>query len=352
MSIDLVVFMDYSKNMKRNILLSIILLFLLANCTTTVSMNTLVPSEINLGPNQVIAVAPTEYKKTYRYPRRIPVYVEENIPVPKELKNLSSFEGLDTESNVARYASRTIYEALAEGVYTIVDLNAVSRYQGATLLLNSSVDAMIYDEFITAKEVKEKDGSSYYLYYLVQKASISISYVLQDARTRKAVDANVYSGKFPSYDYEHETLIAKMDSNKKVTLYTDSVSSAETIYKSIIARFKNEIRNRLVPHYETLRFNLLSGDRDSGYSDINKLVEEGYMSIAFDKYYDIYNKTGDVVAAYNCSVLYYAMGYQSEAIQFAKDVYTKTYNTELGKLLQRMQLAYNSEQDAIKQVTK
>lgn len=329
-------------------------LVLLSSCTTTLSVNTLAPAEVNLGGEQVIAVATPKAYKTSGFFKTIPVYADEGVPIPKEIRGWDSSETYSTGSNIAKYAANAVSSALSEGVYQIVDpattdLWSKSRNlltsKGVTMLLEGSIDAMNLDECIVGHAQKGKDGTVSYVYKLVQSVNITYSYRLTDLRTGRVVDAYAFTGKYPSYSEGKETTIATMDANKKLTVNSYVSYDAESLYEVAIDSFKEQIRDRLVPHTIKLNFNLLD-TKEKIYADINALVNDGYIGIALDKYQDIYNRTHEVISGYNLAVLYYAMGKPEQAIAFAKDLYSKTLNADVGKLIDKMQTYYSMDQAA------
>lgn len=343
--------------MKKAVLFSLLLvmLFALTSCFTTVSVSSLAPAEVDLGTNQVIAVSSTEASKSKWFYKRIPVYVDNGVPVPNEIKGLVASEDSSTASAVARYASRAIYNALAEGVFQIVDPSTTDSYlksrvdlasRGITLILESSIDSLDLDEYIEGRAYKTRDGKPYYIYSLVQSANVSFSYRLVDAVTGKTVDAYTYSGTYPLYSGKETTIGQYQDG--KFTYSTYWSAPAEDLYERAIDTFTKEIRDRLVPHAVQLDFSLMD-TKEKAYAEINKLVEQGYMSLAYDQFMDIYGKTKEVVAGYNAAILNYAMGNPEQAIAFAQQLYADTYNADVGKLLQKMQSSYGLEQAAKKQ---
>lgn len=354
--------------MKKNVIFFVILLAILTSCATTVRVQTLAPSDVNLGANQVIAVASTSAKIQMKHQKAIPVYVEDKtVPVPQQLTNLEPSERFNTVSKVADYAADMIYSALSEGVYSVVNPATTDKYlksssilrnrtsalreNGVTLLLESSLDGVTFDEYITGRAVKNKNGTTYYNYYLVQKASLSLSYRLEETATGRIVDAKAYTGTYPSWSYEDETLIARVDEKGNFKAYTNSFTGAERRYYSILDSFRESIRDRLVPHVETLSFNLLSDPANKDFDEINKLVKEGYLNVALDKYTDIYQRTANTVAGCNCAILTYAAGNPAGAISLVQNIYLSTLDSNAGKLLQKMKNAYASQMKAISQVT-
>lgn len=360
----------YIINMKKFLYLSLILIVVLSSCATTVRFNTLAPSEVNLGANQVIAVAPVAYEYRGRNSKYIPVKVDSSIPVPEEIKTIPSSNNFLYAFMFASKASDSVYSALSEGVYKIVGPDATEKYldsatrfnsaasilkaNGITLLFDSSLDGMDYSEYIEGKAFKNEKGESYYVYYLVQRASLSYSYRLLDLQSNKVADAKSYYGIFPDsiFEYEYRTKIAQKAVDGKVTTYTEFMPTSITIYDRIFSDFAEAIRDRLVPHVVSLRFSLLSERGNKEFEAINKLVNEGYLGIAYDQYMSAFQSTGSIVAGYNAAVLNYALGNQVEAISFVQDLYNKTLNADCGKLLEKMLVAYGSEQQAISQITK
>lgn len=318
--------------LKMTLSVAALLLCSLCSCATKVGMNMLVPAKTNLGGNTVIAVSSTAVKQY----------------------SLQSAEA-------AGYATKITESALNQGVYSVIGteitdsiirssknlgLNPTDELirRGASVLVQTSIENIgYYDEF---DEVyfKDKDGIMRVKVKVQRVAELSLSCTVWDLKTRTILDSFVLSDSDTSDEKE-------VSYGGLVHNHGDVYFDTGTLYKNILHRFKNKIRDRLVPHFDTFKLKLIQEKKKSDeLKPAYSYAKDGQYRSALVIFENGWNRNSDPVCGHNAAVLYYALGEYDKAIELAETVFAKTANPETAGLLDYFKELVEMQNNAIAQI--
>ena len=297
--------------MKKNYLLTIIAIafaLVLASCGTSVKIDTMVPSKVDL----------TGYSS---------IKIEE-----------PTVRGIFFAHDKDRIQSKTrdmFAKALSKGSYTVVLSGKADAVMTSDIIVDSS------RSFVAVEKTTETDdeGKVIYKYYLKQTAMLSFSYYLRDFRTGAVLDSYSTRVGMPSLGYEVTYLGNSTDPDDPDFRYR-AVGISDYIggYEEAIDSIESTVVNRLVPHTKTVSVSLMDNKPEvEGLKGAYDAVNDGLYRealIVFDK---VWQKSGYVQAGYNSAVLMYATGDRERAIARAYEVWEETGSEKALTLYSKLQ---------------
>lgn len=361
---------------KSFILVALIVAVLLfaTSCYSTIGLRTLVPAEVNVAGYKTIAVQSTSYNYS---PVEI-IWRNFYIPVrgtidQTYLPYLNSFVTLfggATPSQVTNYTSQNLARAIDKGFYTVNGpeltdaLILVGKNTGTVrqTLLNNNVDALLtsnisymyYDEYITAEPIYDKVNTSTitgYNFYLVQNASISLTYTVTDVEDNVLIANKTQS--LSSGEYKtHIGHTDPKDIKKYVTdTYYSNFYTATDFFKSLVNNFFSTVTNQLTPHYETTYIDLMDNKpKANSVKEAYGYVDDGNYRVALEMFLREYKASGHIPSGYNAAVLYYALGDYEEAFTLSKEVYDRSGNSNALNLYYTLKNIKDKHDAAIAQI--
>ncbi len=304
----------------------------LCSCATKVDLNMLVPAETNLGGKTVIAVSST---------------------------TVDSFSFLN--SNAAKYASKMIQTALSQGVYSVIGCEETdsivnsAKYLGidptvellkrgvSVLIQTSLIDIGYHDEF-HEHFFKDNKGVLRVNVTVQRVAELSLSCTVWDLKTKTIIDSFVLTDTKTSDEKDFHLGPGHHDSN-------DIRIDTGSLYQSILHNFKNKIRDRLVPHFDTFKVKLLKDEtKSSELKNAYAYVKDGHYESALAIFRNNWDRTLNPAAGYNAAVLYYAIEEYDKAVEFAENVFDITGNAEIAGLIEYFRSLTKMQESAIAQV--
>ena len=84
--------------------------------------------------------------------------------------------------------------------------------------------------------------------------------------------------------------------------------------------------------------------------DAWKMVEEGNIVLATEKFKSVWENMKHVPSAYNLAIIYYSLGKYEESISLLKTLYETTGNKDIGQKLIDVQTSANLEERAKRQL--
>lgn len=384
--------------MKRAMkLLSILLLiFVLTSCATSVTVRHLVPAEVDLSATRSLAVASTtQFKFPFGHP--VPSWIS---GLQETKFSISSGYDANLAESVAEAASRMIFDAAQDtnGYFTIrgpevtdayltlarmgENINELLLSRGVQALMTSSITYMDLDEEVVGRDVKSyvtehqnpldpaSPMISYYKvtareYFLVQKATLTLTYTIYDLVDNRILASRSFTGK-----EEKETKIGVRTYDSIQTTDTNGNPAIQTIYRDerrytagrgpsfqplfekILKSFSSTISKQLAPSWETTTLNLMSNKPKLKIAkDAYTLVQQGMYEPAYSRFLSLFQSTGHIPSGYNAALLLEAMGRLDEAVDLMARVYNQSGSRQVYAMLSRMQQMKSQHEKAQRQIS-
>lgn len=335
----------------KKILLTVLLTalaFVFISCSTTVNVKTLVPADVNIGgQNTVIAVSGT-------------------APFSSSAKYSVFSDAAFYSDSTAAYAGKIIEKALNQGMYRIIGVKNTDGIinssrtlfanptenllkAGATIYVQSAIEYMecydIYnEEYRTNSKTKKKE-----LYVTVDTfASLTMSFTVWDLRTQKILDSFTLNGDKrsntgDSYKYTGSSGIEKYPFYSK--------ANVELLYESILDGFVNKIRNRLVPHYETVSIDLLEDKTKNKELEVAyQYARDGELRKSYSMFIEDWKRNRNTSSGCNAAILLYSLGDVEAALGIAREVYDASGSTNAYSIMMDLEDLFATEQKAMRQI--
>lgn len=366
------------KNRNRlGLLISLLVLVLLlaTSCFSTIGLRTLVPAEVNVAGYKTVAVQSTSYNYSpvELIWRSIYVPIKGYVdPIYYQYLNVFTLFNSTTPTEVSNYTSKNLAKAIDKGFFTVRGpeltdaLITVGKNTGTVrqTLLNNGVDALLtsnisymyYDEYITSEPIYDTSVPNSttikgYNFYIVQKASVSLTYTVTDVEDNVLIankTQSVSSG-------DLKTLIGHTDPANIKNFIPDTLVnkyySATDIFKALVDDFFYTVTKQLTPHYEYSYFDMMSNKpKAESVKEAYNYVDNGNYQVALDLFVREYNTSAHIPSGYNAAVLYYALGQYEEAFNLAWDVYNKSGNSKALELYYTLKNIKDKQDAAIAQI--
>lgn len=357
------------------------------SCATSITVRHLVPGEVDLSASRNIAVASTN---SYKFPY--------GRPLSPWIQGLSETDftlssGYDTNlaSSVASTASRMILDSVqGTGYFTVLtpevtdaymtlskvgeNTSAMLKSKGMQALLSSSISYMDVEEQVVGRDVKtfvtedvdpnpndaivniksyEKVTSREY--FLVQKATLTLTYTIFDLGSGSILFSRSFTGK-----EEQETKIGirtydagapggYRDERRYSSGYAPSF---KPLFEKIIRSFSSTISKQLAPSWQTKRLTLMSNKpKLEAAKGAYTLAERGSYEAAYRQFLSLYEGNGHIASGYNAALLLEAMGRFTEAVDLMNDVYNRSGARQAYTALLSMQEAKSQSEKAQRQIS-
>lgn len=357
------------------------------SCATSITVRHLVPGEVDLSASRNIAVASTN---SYKFPY--------GRPLSPWIQGLSETDftlssGYDTNlaSSVASTASRMILDSVqGTGYFTVLtpevtdaymtlskvgeNTSAMLKSKGMQALLSSSISYMDVEEQVVGRDVKtfvtedvdpnpndaivniksyEKVTSREY--FLVQKATLTLTYTIFDLGSGSILFSRSFTGK---EDQETKIGIRTYDAGapggyRDERRYSSGYApSFKPLFEKIIRSFSSTISKQLAPSWQTKRLTLMSNKpKLEAAKGAYTLAERGSYEAAYRQFLSLYEGNGHIASGYNAALLLEAMGRFTEAVDLMNDVYNRSGSRQAYTALLSMQEAKSQSEKAQRQIS-
>lgn len=332
-------------------------ILVLASCSTTVSVKSHVPSEVNMSSLRTLAVA------------SVAVSDKLNVSTPS-VKTITVGSGVDStvrifsrwnstiEKTLAKYAQDKMYQSLKQTDYfTLVNpSNTDALFKEGKMLgqtrqrfMDAGIDAIIstklsilsFDEYITSQNRTEYDKDVGIDYYFETSMVINFEYNVVGVAQNKIVTSGS-----ANRDIEDRTLAATYRygtngiSDGKFTYAISFAPRLDEYYRNAVASLVSNIAIELAPRWvystETLMDNK---NKIESIKEAYKLASDGNYYEAYSLFNAEWNSSFDLASGYNAAILLYARGMLSEAIDYMSNVCDVTYSTQAEAKLYSMKEA-------------
>ncbi len=340
------------------------------SCGTSVNVSVWEPALINLSSYRGIGIQSTKAASS------VPVnfYIEKRFsglyPMPVQIANMRSYYTGNENVNVARKVTGLIESGLNQGVYKVVNsttldtliqqaqlfpllsLKDVLLKQNIDVLITSVINNMSYEEFITCEVNFIKQNQPVYSYYLNQRATLNLTYYVQDVKSVSIIHGETIDQVYPSSGYK-QTLLGRYDSSTGIYYPSaeNEIPKAENMFVMALNGLSDKIKNTLTPHKANVNLQLMENKSkikslDTAYEYVNS----GFYNQALSVFLNEWNMSSYIPAGYNAVVMYVSMGDFNRAIDMALYVYNKTGNPDVYALYTQIKLMQENEQKAYSQI--
>ena len=273
-----------------------VLSFIFISCATTIPVTVTRPSKIDVGSAKTISV--------------LPFNVSDDMPFWLVVLTGNFDQG---QVNAADYLTSGLNKKLASSRYfTLLDVphekyesnNSIKSdiyITGKIISFYSNVDS--YTEKIEENTSKKKDAPEFlgeksekkvkYVEHYKRTISTSIEYKVVETKSKRILYTNVKDISASSSNYDNRS----------------SVPSSLSLIDSYLDRIQNDILTNIQPYNVTLNLKLLDDKtKNEDLADAKSLAKNGNISQSKEKYYSVYESTGDFTAGYNAALLMEAQG--------------------------------------------
>ncbi len=366
--------------MKRAaMLLSLFLLVvMLTSCATSVSVRHLVPGEVDLSEFRSVAVASVS---PYRFPSARPL-----SPWISGLQEtdftLSSGYDPSLGTQVADLATDMLVQSVGQtGYFSVLppsiadayvslgsvgeDMQGLLAAKGVQALLVSDITYLDMEESIVGRDVRTyvTEGTLHYEkvtsreYYLIQKATLSLTYSLLDISQNRILLSRSFTGKQERetkigtriYLFDTGTPGAYRDERRYVS---GRAPSFAPLFGQILSGFSPTIGGQLAPSYQLSQLPLLGNKpKLKEVEPAYKLVRRSSYADAYELFLGAWEQQGHIPSGYNAALLLEALGNIDAAVELMSTVYHSTASQQAHDALLRMQEAQSGQKKAERQIS-
>lgn len=301
--------------MKKRIFIAFLVsIILFTSCSTSINVRRNRPAELDLSFAETIAVFPfSEEPDFWDY----------------------MFVGTDTYE-LANYFTKQLESKLAKSSYiTLLDseqsYNAIKN--GKKPQCDIYISGKVYNLYtnIEEKEVNTKT-ENYFEYYRVLRYTISYSVV--DAKTGEILDS--YEKTFTNESTHQPTI--------------DDVETSLDMAKSNLNSLATSLMKKLTPYTETTSITLLKDkSKNPQMKNALELVKDEQYNLAYDEYYDVYEKTGLFEAGYNAACILSVYEMYEDAEKLFLELYNNTGRKEALEALNDVRYEIKARNELLKQ---
>ena len=338
-------------------------ILVLASCSTTVSVKSHVPSEVNMSSLRTLAVASVAVSDKLNVSTQSVKTITVGSGVDSTVRIFSRWNST-IEKTLAKYAQDKMYQSLKQTDYfTLVNpSNTDALFKEGKMLgqtrqrfMDAGIDAIIstklsilsFDEYITSQNRTEYDfvtktnkdvGIDY---YFETSMVINFEYNVVGVAQNKIVTSGS-----ANRDIEDRTLAAIYRygtngiSDGKFTYAISFAPRLDEYYRNAVASLVSNIAIELAPRWvystETLMDNK---NKIESIKEAYKLASDGNYYEAYSLFNAEWNSSFDLASGYNAAILLYARGMLSEAIDYMSNVCDVTYSTQAEAKLYSMKEA-------------
>ncbi len=367
------------------VLLVVFVVMALSSCATSITVRHLVPGEVDLSAARTIAVASTSAYK-FPYGRPLSPWIS---GLSETDFTLSSGYDANLASTVAASASRMMLDAVqSTGYFSVLGPDVTDAYmtlskvgentaallkaKGVQALLSSNISYMDLDEDVVGRDVKtfvtedvdpdpaittiksyEKVTSREY--FLVQKATLTLTYTVYDLASGSLLLSRTFTGK---EEQETKVGIRTYDAGapggyRDERRYSSGYApSFRPLFDKILRSFSSTVSKQLAPYWETKRLTLMSNKpKLETAKGAYTLAERGSYDAAYRQFLSLYTMQGHIPSGYNAALLLEAMGRLAEAVDLMNDVFNRSGSRQAYAMLLEMQKAKSQNEKAQRQIS-
>lgn len=289
--------------------------FLFCGCATTIKVNVMRPSELDLGNVESIGVLSSVRKPTiFEY----------------MFFNTDGYE-LSKDFAVALQS-----ELIEENYFTVVDSNKISvaLKNGEKIPCDIYISTEISDVSSKIKKIKVKTKDDTHIEYY-RELNYSLNYLIVESQTGKILK-------------EIETNFSNQSDSE---LFEEDVVSTRNLayndFYSVISKLKKQI----MPYIENKRISLLKDKtKNPQMENADSLVKSGNLDLAFTEFIKIYNSTSLFEAGYNAACILEAQEKYEEALELMKEIYKKSGNKKAKNALDEIRFEITSRDKLQRQI--
>lgn len=237
--------------------------------------------------------------------------------------------------------------------------------KGVQALLVSDITYVDMDESIVGRDIRTyvTEGAKNYEkvtsreYFLVQQATLSLTYSVIDLAQNHVLVSRSFTGK-----QERETKIgtriylfdtaapgAYRDERRYASGHAPSFAP---LFEQILDEFSSTIATQLAPSYQLSRLPLLANkpklkEAEAAY----KLARQGSYAPAQILFHELWEQERHLPSGYNAALLLEALGTIDEAVDLMSIVYHSTASQQAHDALLRMQEAQSGQKKAERQIS-
>ncbi len=314
--------------MRKHILFALLLtlvLILFPSCMTTIDVQYMEPSKIDMSSYRTIMIAPTE---EYRGSQNIPMYIRYNLDMYDYNWPVYFFYSTYKYDSINREAANEVTNMVNKVFASSSYYNVISNYYNSnyatgfgflTTLKNNGVDALIEpkitslktDEYIDVKEVKDAyTGNTRLQYILYRYVYIAFSLTVTDTETGRIVAVRNYATDNLDYEiFDPEAFI----------FYT--IMSEDQLLSDALSDKKSEIISDFAPRMRYITVTLKDNKpKNESVEEAYKAAENGNLDYALNLFLSAYETSSHVPSAYNASLILAARGDLERAISILSDL--------------------------------
>lgn len=349
--------------MKKLILPLLVFLLLLCSCASTVDVEYLSPSEIDMGHHRNIAIASTVPFAGFGSPSYY-IRVTDDMSYRNHAYITSSYNS-KLASYVASYATDKLIETLSSSGYfnitppaltdKILDMSYIGyssidefRKRGIDAVIIPKIVSMSFDEYVYSEphlvtDYNQKDENGQYVkytdyeYYLNQKAYLTYSYTIVDVASGTVLTSKSFS-----------------DSRETDSSIDDFffAPDAKTYFRDMINKKQYSILKQLVPVKRSETIELMSNNpKIKSLEEAYKAADRGFTKQARDAFYAEYSRSGHLPSGYNAALLSAGMGDIDAAITLLEELSRKYQSSDVVIALKGLQLIREQDEKARAQIS-
>lgn len=336
----------------KKIFKALIVLLLLAavlGCATSVPLQVMKPSEINMGNMKKIAVLYFGYPDLGYGESSIEVIIRNTIG---RYLGYAYNRNADQEAAAMYATDKFISLLMRTDYFSIIDpmvvQNAIIRANKINLTPAELGEILETDAMITGsisfmraevleEEIPIKDEFGAIIDYRMQytkTASLQVTYRILNAKTGQLVAIKSFEGETEAIEAEFYRL-----------------PRDEEMYREILDRILEPLPRQLVP-YEVTEYRHLMNDetKDPEMERLNKLVVKKFYGEALEGYLTVWERTGNVAAGFNAAIMFEITGDIDAAIGLMTEVAQRTEREEALRELKRLQKTKAESEAASRQM--
>ena len=340
---------------KALLILSVVILIIFSSCQTSVRIDYLYPSDVNMAPYRNLAVMPVVPYRGY-------------IPSSQWIAGLDVMAGYvhvrstysaGVASDIASYATDQLYSTLsATGYYNLLDTASTawivnSGYRVSERLRDMGYDAVMIpriENMDVAENIYTRRNSDvvwdpyleeyrteyWYDYYVRQKASIRYSISIVDTHTDRVIATRTF-----------------VDSDSRTESFDPAwprFDGVSRLFKRMIRGFNEGIRRSFVPTARSYDVNLMDNKpKLESAENAYKMASDGQYAAARELFESIWNSSHHVPSGYNAALLIASTGDFDRAIKLIEDVKAYTGDSSVKKLYDDLQTLNRRNEEALSQ---
>ena len=332
-------------------------LTLLAGCTATVTMSSMVPAQVDLSSHRNLAVLSVE-------PYRFGIFDTPNAMV----RDFSGSSPYMISSGFSRYMERDIAHHLTNEITDELDrseyfnllLPAVADREGTRLerfrvlgydaLLSVRITDLNVDEYQYAKEetvttlpeggVGEPTITKVLRHHVMQKVRYAVEFVIHDTSDGRILTSKTYSD---SKEHSYRIEPGSATSRYAPSLYGWFTSSSDD--------FAQEFANLISPHWVTKRVSLMKNKPElQSVGEAYEAVKEGNPGVALSLFKRGWERHDHVPSGYNAAIILESLGQMEDAVNLMREVWRYSGNRSVRTRLLEMEEDWESHLKAQSQL--